>query len=277
MKQNNEFFMQNKDITILIPYIDNNVELLNKAIDNIKELEYDGTIKVRVIVPSAIQEIISKIDVKDVEFIVNTGETDYCSQINYGVSKVDTEYFSIMEYDDHYNTKWFKMFNDYLRKYSDVSIFLPINVIHDVKSNAYDFVNHIAWSTGFTASQDNEEVAAMDNIGFITFNALKSVSLFNLTGGIFKTKDWLNYKPSIKVAFNYEYLLRATNKGQMVYVVPKEGYYHEIFREGSLSSEYLANMDDKENAAWFELAKSEYIYESDRHISIKNEKEETLK
>ena len=184
---------------------------------------------------------------------------------------------SIMEYDDHYNTKWFKMFNDYLRKYSDVSIFLPINVTHDVKSNAYDFVNHIAWSTGFTASQDNEEVAAMDNIGFITFNALKSVSLFNLTGGIFKTKDWLNYKPSIKVAFNYEYLLRATNKGQMVYVVPKEGYYHEIFREGSLSSEYLANMDDKENAAWFELAKSEYIYESDRHISIKNEKEETLK
>ena len=33
----------------------------------------------------------------DVEFIINEGDLDFCSQINYGVSQVKTTWFSILE------------------------------------------------------------------------------------------------------------------------------------------------------------------------------------
>jgi hypothetical protein len=141
----------------------------------------------------------------------------------------------------------------------------------------YEYLNQIAWSTGFTSNDDNIDVAAMDKIGNITFNSLQDVASFNLTGGIFKTSDWLGYKSSIKIAFNYEYLLRVTYKKQKVYVIPKEGYYHMLLRDGSLAEQYINEISEEDAYKWFELAKREYYFDEDRNKDIINDIKEELK
>lgn len=274
------------DITILIPLHKTSadyIDMLKSALDNIRDIHHTKsiTIHTHIIIPQSCDiEIVNSVLTKGVEVIVNKEDADYCSQINEGVKSVTTEYFSIMEVDDRFNTEWVNMFHNYLPTHEDVSIFLPINVCHNTQTDERIFANHIAWSTGFTTNDDNIDVAAMDKIGFITFNSLLDNASFNLTGAIFKTNDWLCYKPSIKLSFNYEYLLRATNPkshNQKVYVIPKEGYYHETFRHDSLLCQYYDEISSEDAMKWFELAKREYVYDEDRHKDIISSKQEALK
>lgn len=262
-----------RDITVIIPVLNkqlNSNELTN-AVESVKkcqEFYTEGKLKVLIVVESVENGFdYTAFNGISYKYIVNdTGKYDYCSQINFGVKHVDTEYFSILEYDDYYTKKWFKMFNDYYTTNEDVSVFLPINIIHNAKTNEREFVNDIIWSSGFA-----------NELGVIDFDSLQQSGSFNLTGGIFKTSDWLGYKPSINVAFNYEYLLRATNKKQKIFVVPKEGYHHEIFKDGSLSSYYLDTITDNDNMKWFELAKREYAFDEDRNKGIINIEEDEMK
>jgi hypothetical protein len=261
-----------KDITVIIPVL--NAQLvsndLENAVNSVKECQKyynDGELKVLIVVEKVENgfDYAGFDDIKYKYIVNDSGKYDYCSQINFGVKNVDTEFFSILEYDDYYTKKWFNMFNTYYATNEDVSVFLPINVIHNAKTNEREFVNDIIWSNGFA-----------NELGFIDFDCLQASASFNLTGGIFKTSDWLGYKPSISVAFNYEYLLRATNKKQKVFVVPKEGYHHEIFGENSLSDYYYNNINEDDNMKWFELAKREYAFDEDRNKGIVNIKEDEL-
>lgn len=262
-----------KDITIIIPVLKNQIDTheLVAAVDSVKECQKyytDGELSVLIVTEPCEVDYTAFSSIK-YQYITNkTGKYDYCSQINFGVKNVKTEFFSILEYDDYYTKKWFKMFNDYYTTNEDVSVFLPINILHNANTNEREFVNDIIWSNGFA-----------NEIGFIDFDCLQASASFNLTGGIFKTSDWLGYKPSISVAFNYEYLLRATRKGrqQKIFVVPKEGYHHEIFTKNSLSQQYMDTITDEDNMKWFELAKREYAFDEDRNKGIMDNKEEELK
>ena len=84
-------------------------------------------------------------------------------------------------------------------------------------------------------------------------------------------------KPSIKVAFNYEFLLRLTNNKLEAFVVPKEGYLHVIGRENSLTDIYSKTIKDDEIVKWFELAMREYPYAVDRKKDIIRNTEEEVK
>jgi hypothetical protein len=79
-------------------------------------------------------------------------------------------------------------------------------------------------------------------------------------------------KPSIKITFWYEWLLRATNKGKTVFVIPKVGYNHTLGRSGSLVELYKENVDGEESQWWFDLAKREYFYKEDRKKSYEDYK-----
>jgi hypothetical protein len=50
----------------------------------------------------------------NVRVVLNDGETDFCSQINFGVKNVETEWFSILEMDDEYSKIWFKNVEKYM-------------------------------------------------------------------------------------------------------------------------------------------------------------------
>lgn len=265
------------DITIIIPvhkFNDGIKKLLENAFESIKhnqETYTYGQLIPTIVGPGDVLEEIGENFGEQVYYHTcrNTGDTDFCSQVNFAAKSVNTEYFSILEFDDVYTDNWFKMAHDYYYTNETVSLFLPINILTDVYHKQFQYVNEISWSGSFS-----------NEIGFLDFDCLQDYSSFNLTGGIFNTDDFKKiggFKPSIKVAFNYELLLRMTKKELKVYVVPKEGYMHVIGREDSLTDEYNKTLTDKEIKKWFDLAKIEYTFIEDREKNISNIKEEELK
>ena len=267
-----------KDITIIIPVHNFNEEvknLLEKALNSINKNQENytyGKLIPLIVAPGNVLEEIGE-EFGENQFYNNcrntSGNFDFCSQVNFGVKHVETEYFSILEYDDEYNPKWFKMAHDYFYTNESVSLFLPINVITDSEHKQFQYANEIAWTGSFS-----------NDIGYLDFDCLQDYSSFNLTGGIFNTNDFKvvgGFKPSIKVAFNYEFLLRLTKKELKVYVVPKEGYIHVIGRIDSLTDEYNQTLTREEIKKWFDLAKTEYAFNEDRKTNIDKIKTEILK
>jgi hypothetical protein len=274
-----------KDVTIIIPvheYNDKVDALLKKALESVSECRKefdDGHLPVVIVAPRKLDDILTHSDIyqfiPETKIIWNEGNTDFCSMINFGVDNINTEYFSILEYDDTYRKKWFKLANDYFYGNESISIFLPLNVVHTDHKN-WQFGNEFGLSNAFIT----DDVDDTDDVGIINFKRIEKCSVFNLTGAIFNRNDFIKvgkYKPSIKVAFNYELLLRLTNKGLKCMVVPKEGYVHEVGREGSLTDTYNKTLSDEEINKWFELAFREYVYDTDRNKDIINVAEEELK
>lgn len=270
-----------KDITIIVPIhkLDNNEEseYLRQALNSVErnKKHYDGKLYVTVVSSkealSSVNNVMSSFygNEKAYEIICNDGDTDFCSQINVGVKNVKTDYFSILEMDDEYSDKWFKMFSEYYYSNEDVSVFLPINVQYNVDKTKWQYGNEIVWASSFS-----------NELGFIDFDCLENCSTFNLTGGVFNTNDYIaigGLKSSIKVAFNYEFLLRLTNKGLKAFVVPKEGYKHLIGRKDSLITIYNDTLNGEEIQKWFNLARTEYSYDEDRNTTIVETLKEEIK
>jgi hypothetical protein len=98
---------------------------------------------------------------------------------------------------------------------------------------------------------------------------------------VFNIKDWLEVgglKPSIKITFWYEWMLRATSKGKKIFVIPKVGYNHTLGRENSLVETYKKEIDKDETQWWFDLAKRESYFKEDRkktYEDFKKNSEET--
>ena len=110
-----------------------------------------------------------------------------------------------------------------------------------------------------------------DEFGFIDGQLLEVYTGFNLTGAIFNTQDFIKvgkYKPSIKVAFNYELMLRMCDRKLKMFVVPKEGYTHIIGRKNSLTDQYNKEIPAEDVKLWFELAKREHTYDHDRNKGV---------
>lgn len=273
-----------KDISVIIPIhklTEDTKPLLHNAFESVmknRELYTNGILKVIMVVPSTFDgEVYLQSEYVEqygnVIIVKNEGETDFCSQINCGAKYIqDNElstFFSILEYDDEYSPKWFKMVSDYYFTNEDVSVFLPVNVQCNNDKSKWQFCNEMVLATSFS-----------NELGFIDKDCLENCTSFNLTGGVFNVQDYMTIgglKPSIEVAFNYEFLLRLTNKNYKTYVIPKEGYIHVVGREDSLTDSYLKSMDEKTIDEWFKVAKREYIYDEDRKKGILKNQTETLK
>lgn len=264
-----------KDVTIIIPIhkFDQEIEpLLRNAVKNVletRECYKEGKLPLLLVGPSEIFEestLKEILELDNVDKVVNDGKTDYCSQINLAAKNVKTPHFSILEFDDLYNEKWFTMANEYFYGNESVSVFLPINVI--ISDDTYGLCNEVAWASAFS-----------DEIGYLDHDCLSDYAGFNLTGGIFDTNDFNTIgglKSTIEVAFNYEFLLRLTSKNLKVFVVPKQGYQHFVGRKGSLIDE-IGKKPKEEIEKWFDIAKIEHVHTEERKIDIKNIKEEILK
>lgn len=246
------------NITIIIPIVNykENEDIIKRALNSISN--FDGKILM-------VYGNNDKLDIEKCEFsenvllLNNKGETDFCSQINYAVSKCDSEFFSILEMDDEYSDIWFKNVELYINKMPDVDILMPIVELIDYNDsdNIISFTNEIAWANAFT-----------NEIGYIDFDCLENYYDFNLTGGVFRKSEFEKIgglKKSIKVSFMYEFMLRATSKGLKLYVVPKIGYYHYIGRDKSISETYKKCITEDEAKGWYDLAKIEYSYKEDRN------------
>lgn len=278
------------DITIIVPlhvYNDKVKPLLDNALNSVNEcakLYEHGKLKVMFVLPKTIEtdfmpylkDVSKYSSISGFDAELNGGDSDFCSQINFASEKVDTEFFSILEFDDEYTPKWFNMAHDYYYGNEAVSAFLPVNLTHD-ENGKWGYANEMALSPAFITPDANDK----DDIGIINRMRLEHCSLFNLTGAVVNTQDFIKcgkYKPSIKAAFNYELLLRMTGKFELkVMVVPKEGYIHALGRIGSLTDEYKKTLSPEEVEKWFGLALRECIHIEDRKKDISTIKEEDVK
>mgnify|MGYP003349101494 CR=1 FL=1 len=77
------------------------------------------------------------------------GEPNFCSQVNYGVENCNTEWFSILEFDDEYSPIWFDNVEKYAHHFGDVDIFLPLVIDIDTKGLFAGFTNEATFAANF--------------------------------------------------------------------------------------------------------------------------------
>lgn len=267
--------MKNKiDLTVIIPVhsiadVKFN-ELMQSALASIENNEtYPEHVMIVRCGCSEVKDVLDKFDYSkytfNVNVIENTTGKSFQNQINYATTQVITKYFTFLEFDDEFSVNWFKNVGTYTKAYPDIDMFLPI--ITDINSDNkfIGFTNEAAWAYNFS-----------DTLGQIDHEVLLEFPNINPNGMVVKTdvfKTVGGYKPSFRLTFNYEFLLRFTNGGRNIMVIPKIGYKHLNMRPGSLFWEYK-NSEDPTNRItpdeakfWMESAKKEFFYTEDRPIA----------
>ena len=264
--------MAKTDLTVIIPVHTvegDTIKWLTKAIESVKQQKVKPDVLLIITaddkeVTSEIKKIklgslskITKITTND------TGNTDFCSQVNFGVSKVKTQYFSVLELDDEYSNIWIDNFVKYKTYYDDVSLFLPIVVDTDIAGRYISTTNEAVWALQFS-----DEMGVLDN------GSLLDYPNFSFTGGVMKKADYEEiggFKSSMRLTFIYEFLLRVTYNDLKVMTIPKFGLKHTNMRPGSLFYDYK-NGDNvvttDEGRFWMDTAKKEYFFTEDRKITF---------
>lgn len=262
--------MENKvDVSVILPiksskargfedYFDKAIQSLQAQIVSINEL---------LIVPTnetSLNEYLANYNFGDlnVKIIEWNGEPNYCSQINHGVKNASSEWVSLFEFDDEYSAIWFKNVKRYINSYTNVQMFLPVVVETDDKATFVGFTNEAVFAANFSQEigiLNNETLQDYQN--FQTAGSVIKKELFDLYGG---------FKPSIKLTFVYEFLLRVTYNSVLVMTIPKLGYKHTNLREGSIFWNYKhgdAKILEDEVKFWIQSAKKEYFFKDDRVIT----------
>ena len=254
-----------KNITVILPVhrIEESYRvMLDNSIKSVEQFHED--VKLIIVCPPSIKSELTNIsDVLEVNIVANNGKTDFCSQVNLGIEKCDTEWFSILEIDDEYKPIWLKSTNEYVKSYSDVDVFLPVVKDINTDGNFISFTNESTWAYGFTENQ-----GVLDNEVLLDFQN------YQISGGLYRTqviKDNGSLKENIKLTFGYEFLLRLTHNNIKIMTVPRVGYQHLNFREDSLFWSYKNDETNKvsedEAKFWLETAKKEFFFKNKRDVN----------
>jgi glycosyltransferase involved in cell wall biosynthesis len=244
-------------------------ELFGKAINSLKEQKVD--FEELVIVHTQEETLITVLDNYDfgninVTKVLWDKEPNYASQINYGVEQAKGTWVSLLEFDDEYSSIWFKNVKKYSESYPDVQMFLPVVVEVDDKGMFAGFTNEATFAANFT-----------QEMGFLTNETLQDYQNFQTAGSVIKKsvfEDFGGFKPSIKLTFVYEFLLRLSYNSVSIMTIPKLGYKHVNMREGSIFWTYKNGenkMIEDEVKFWIQTAKKEYFFTDDRVIKYQSE------
>jgi hypothetical protein len=269
-----------KDITILIPIhkFDKTIEeyintSFSSVLNTVDTLKSNLTVKYMIVCPKDVQNELSSLslfqNVSDDVWVIADKETDFCSMVNKGVDECNTEYFSVIEFDDKFTPNALNSFIPYIEtNESDTKVFLSIQELYDASNEAPEavgYINETAWASAFS-----------EEIGFLDIESLEAYYNFNVTGAIINTqffKEIGGLKSSIKISFWYEFLLRSLYNSGKVFVVPKVCYQHTVNRVDSLTDEYTKTISQEEGAWWINLAQEEYFFKKDRNKKYPKTKE----
>lgn len=198
-----------------------------------------------------------------VNILKNNGDTTFQGQINYAISKITSDYVAIIEADDEVNEYYVSNANQHISAYPDIDVFLPIVVETNSKGEFLTLTNESVWAMNLT-----------EKIGYLDNETLKEYENYQISGMVIKRKVYSEVgglKSKIVLTFGYEFLLRLTEKGKVIYVMPKTTYKHTNMREGSLFWEYQNGNDriTPEIAKfWMDTARKEYFHTKDREITL---------
>ena len=188
-------------------------------------------------------------------------EPNYSDQVNYGIKNAKGEWVSLFEFDDEYSSIWFKNVQKYVESFPDVQMFLPVVVETDEKGLFAGFTNEATFAANFS-----------QEMGILTNETLQEYQNFQTAGSVLKKsiiEDFGGFKPSVKLTFIYEFLLRLTYNSISIMTIPRLGYKHVNLREGSIFWNYKFGEDkmiEDEVKFWIQTAKREYFFTDDRSI-----------
>lgn len=189
------------------------------------------------------------------------GEPNFSEQVNLGIEKSSNEWVSYLEFDDEYSPIWFDCVNRYIPIYPEVDVFLPIVIDVDTKNSFAGFTNEATFANNFS-----------QEMGYLTNDTLHQYQNFQTAGMVFKKSiisDFGGFKPSIKLTFVYELLLRLTYNSIKIMTIPKIGYKHLNLREESIFWDFKFGsnkLSEDEVKFWINTAKKEYFFSNDRNI-----------
>ena len=193
-------------------------------------------------------------------------DPNYSSQVNFGIKNAKGTWVSLFEFDDEYSSIWFKNVQKYVESYPEVQMFLPVVVETDEKGMFAGFTNEATFAANFS-----------QEMGILTNDTLQEYQNFQTAGSVFKKsiiEDFGGFKPSIKLTFIYEFLLRLTYNSITIMTIPRLGYKHVNLREGSIFWNYKfgeSKMVEDEVKFWIQTAKREYFFTDDRSIKYQPE------
>jgi len=258
-----------KDLTIIIPIheydkkISKHLESAILSIDRQKKI--DEVINVLIVHDEKIKDLNIKNDYKSlkIDYLPNKGDTSYQGQVNYAVKQINTKYFSVLEFDDELSDTYIKNVKKHIIYYPDVEIFMALIIEVNSKNEALKLTNELVWS--------QQSAGENGTLGYLNTDSLSMQSDFKLSGAVIEKEAFEKiggYKSNIQFMFMYEFLLRALENGLEIMTIPKVIYKHLLDREGSLFHDQLLNLSIKEKRFWYETARKEYNFNTDREIDL---------
>ena len=239
-------------------------DYFSKAIDSLKNQKID--FEELLIVHTKEESLVSLLDGYDfgklnVNKLVWDESPNFASQVNFGVKNAKGNWISIFEFDDEYSNIWFDNVDKYSKAYPEVQVFLPVIVETDDKGVFAGFTNEATFAANFAVE-----------MGFLSNETLQDYQNFQTSGAVIKKvlfEDFGGIKPSMKLTFIYEFLLRLTYNSVSIMTIPRLGYKHTNLREGSIFWNYKYGdsiMTEPEVRFWLQTAKQEYFFTDDRVI-----------
>lgn len=193
-------------------------------------------------------------------------DPNYADQINFGIKNAKGAWISLFEFDDEYSSIWFNNVKKWSESYPETQMFLPVVVETDEKGLFAGFTNEATFAANFS-----------QEMGILTNDVLHQFNNFQTAGSVIKKsviEDFGGFKPSIKLTFSYEFLLRLSYNSVTIMTIPRLGYKHTNMREGSIFWNYKFGEDkmiEDEVTFWLQTAKKEYFFVEDRPIKYQPE------
>lgn len=260
------------DLTVVLPIksalAKDFSELFGNAVTSVKNQKMGVKELLLVITKEEhLQNFVNSYDFGDLahRVVIWDGEPSFADQVNHGIKNSNTEWVSILEFDDEYASIWFDNVNKYSKYYSDVDVFLPVVVDTNEKGVFAGFTNEAVFAANFA-----------QEMGYLTNDILQDYQNFQTSGMVFRKKvyeDFGGFKASIKLTFVYELFLRWTYNSTKIMSIPRIGYKHANMREGSLFWNYKNGTDkmlDEEVKFWVQTAKKEHFFTEDRSIKYES-------
>lgn len=213
-------------------------------------------------------EVLNAVKENPVGLLVVTREeganTNFQAQVNAGVAALSDKitHFTVLEFDDVLRPTYTKHAATYLGAFPEASVLLPLVEEVNTEGALLKYSNEVIWTPNFS-----------ENLGELDYEALTGFANFHLTGAVINKADFVEaggLKESMELTFNYEFLLRLTQKGKTVRSIPKAIYIHLDSREGSLFKTYTEGrnaLTDEEVRFWFDTAHKECFFPEDRKVA----------
>ena len=166
-----------------------------KAIQSVKnQKEYVNELIIVHCDEDVLTKHINSFDFTDLNVVLEkwTKEPNFADQVNRGVEISNSNWCSIMEFDDEYSNIWFKNAKKYMDIYNDVDAFLPIVVDVDDKMVFAGFTNEATFAQNISSE-----------MGMLNNETLQNFQNFQISGMVFR-KDMYVEVGKIKSSF-FEY------------------------------------------------------------------------